>query len=233
MCTQTVFQDWVLPDALWLQHPLTSNLCNSAGMDSGGPFICSARWWQCAKAGTKPASGGGDYNGNYETCFLIMSVLVVNVWRCMGRLGALVRGRTFTSLAEFYFHCQFRVLRSGTMLFRLTTLGQETWTGCCSVTLRCCFPGALFLGISRQRWHQSPFVLVFAFWFIPMAWSFWHAFPYQIDFSGSPTYTAVWSQAMSPGCKRGYISQKYFLLNIFNGFMDWNMCSCIFYTKNM
>lgn len=162
-----------------------------------------------------------------------MSVLVVNVWRRTGRLGALVQARTSSSLAEFYFHCQSRVLHLGTMLFRLTMLGWETQTGCCSVTPRCCFPGALFLGILKQRWHQSPFALVFAFWLIPMAWSFWHAFPHQIDFSGSPAYTAVWSQAMSLGCKRGYISQKYFLPNIFNGFMDRNMCSCIFYTKNM
>lgn len=158
---------------------------------------------------------------------------MVNIWRCLGRLGALVQAEILISLAEFYFHYQSRILHPGTILFRLTMVGQETWTGCCSVTPRCCFPVALFLGISKQHCHQSPFVLVFAFWSIPVAWSFWHAFPYQIDFSGSPTYTAVWSQAMSPGCKRGYISQKYFLLNIFNGFMDWNMCSCIFYTKNM
>ena len=229
MFTQTLFQDWMLSGALWLQHALTSE----AGTDSGGPFVCSARQWKCAKAKTKPASGGGGYNGNYETCFLVSSVLVVNVWRCMERLGALVQARTFSSLVEFYFHCQSRVVHPGMMLRRLTMLGQEMWAGCCSVAPRSCFPGALFLGISKQCRHQSPFVLVFAFWLIPMAWSFWHAFPYQIDFSGSQICTAVWSQAMSPGCKKGYISQKYFLWNIFNGFMDRNMCSCIFYTKNM
>lgn len=178
-------------------------------------------------------NGGGDYNGKYETCFLIMPVLVVSIWRCMGRLGALVQAVTSSSLVEFRFCCLSRVPHPRMMLFRLTVLRQETLTGCHSVTLRCCFPGALFLGISKQCWYQSPFVLVFAFWLIPMVWSSWQAFPYQIDFSGSPTYTAVWSQAMSPGCMRGYISQKYFLLNIFNGFMDRNMCSCIFYTKNI
>lgn len=137
------------------------------------------------------------------------------------------------SLSRSLFSWSVQDTPSGNDFFTLTMAREETGTGCCSATPRCCFPVAFFLDTSKQHCHQSPFVLTFAFWPIPMAWSFWHVFPHQINFSGSPTYAAVWSQAMSPGCKRGYISQKYFLLNIFNGFMDWNMCSCIFYTKNM
>lgn len=120
---------------------------------------------------TNQANGRGDCNGKGETCLLIMPVLVVNTWRYMGRLGALVQAVTSSSLAKFRFCCLSRVPHPPTMLFRVTMLRQETPTGCHSVTPRCCFPGALFLGISKQCWYQSPFVLVFAFWLIPMAWS--------------------------------------------------------------
>lgn len=59
-CTETVFQDWVLPEALRLQQPLTSDLQNGTGRDSGELFLCAARGWQCARAQTKQGVEGDD-----------------------------------------------------------------------------------------------------------------------------------------------------------------------------
>lgn len=150
--------------------------------------------------------------GKDEACFLIGSVLVVDVWSVQE--SWVLQCQQWLQLSERV-QCSQSCPCPWRMLFGVAMLKQEPLTGHCRVAHRCCFPGTLFLDIPKQCWHQNQSVPVFAFWIILVAWSFWHVFPCQIDFSGSPTYTAVWSQATSPGYMRGYISQKYFFPEYF------------------
>lgn len=101
-----------------------------------------------------------------EACFLIGSVLVVDVWRCAGRLCASVPAVTAAQCS------QPRAPRPRKMLFGIAVLKQEPLTGHHRVTHRCCFPGTLFLDIPKQCWHQNPSAPVFAFRLILLAWSF-------------------------------------------------------------
>lgn len=150
---------------------------NGTGRDSAELAPCSAGGWQCARAHTKPGSKAEDSKGNSETCFLVTSGLV----SAFGKTGCFGTSRGFHFPSRILFSLSVQNIPSRNDAFWI----NHGWLLHCHSQVL--FSMALFLGTSKLHCPQSLFVLVFAFWPIPVACSFSHAFPHQIDFSGSPT----------------------------------------------